>query len=93
MTTIRKYLEAKLFSNGLWEDQASAVVTAYENSSGGQAMKGRMDDDISGYPSSMMIFLWIMVEAKAVEWIDANCPKHWARSMFTGVSQHRTGTV
>lgn len=80
--TIRKKLEERLYENGLFEDQAAAVVKRFEESEAGKPMKGRMDEDESSYPSNLMVVLWVSVKHSAVEWIDENIPQHWARAVF-----------
>lgn len=72
-----------LYSQGLFEDQAKEIVEKYINSPAGELMKDRMDDDESGYPAQFFSVIWIGVKVVAVDWIDENCPKHWARPMFT----------
>ena len=80
--TIRKKLERALESNGLFQDQAVAVVQHFESSPAGEPMKGRLDEDETAYPPQLFGVLWISVQQAAVEWIDANKPQHWARAVF-----------
>jgi hypothetical protein len=79
---IRDRLQKKLEENMLFPQEATEVLARYENSDVGESMRGRMDDDESGYPLQLMAVVWTGIKHMAVEWIDENKPKHFARSMF-----------
>ncbi len=81
--TVREFLREHLEGNGLWPKEAEAVIGAMVASSV-EAMANRWDDFVEGYPPFMKS-LWIATANKeAVTYIDANCPRHFARPMFTG---------
>lgn len=79
---IREKLLNLLYENGLFEDQALAVLALYEESEMGKVMKDRLDDDIEGYPATVLAGTWMGVCHYALKWIDSNLPQHWARPMF-----------
>lgn len=80
--TIRKKLLTMLGEHGLFETQAQEVLTSYTESELGDAMKGRLDDEVSDYPESVLTVTWLGVKSTTTKWMDANCPEHWARPMF-----------
>lgn len=71
-----------LVGNGLFEREADAVMEALI---AGSSPAIRWQDDVSGYPPSVIAVLWISARRKAVEYIDANCPRHWARPLLDDV--------
>lgn len=79
---LREKLLKELVDNGLFESDAVTVIARYEESEIGAPMKGRLDDDVSGYPESVFISTWIGVKHAALTWIDETCPQHWARALF-----------
>jgi len=85
--TIREVLEKRLCEHGMWPDEAKQVLKNAETHATCEAMKGRWDEQESGYPGFMLRVLWVSVTKIAVEWIDANKPKHFARSILTGVEK------
>ncbi len=80
--TIRKKMTTMLYENGLFEKEATAIIDHYLEGKMGSAMKGRMDDDLTAYPAALISVTWLGVKNAAVDWIDKNCPQHWARGMF-----------
>lgn len=82
--TIREQLEKHLTDSGLFETQAKAVIDALiaDDELTGSVMKDRWHEDVSLYPPQMLAVLTQSANAKALEWIDANKPQHWARGMF-----------
>jgi hypothetical protein len=80
--TIRKIFEQRLYENGLFQDQAAEVVRRAEEAEGNEAMRGRWDDDESGYPPQLIPVVWLSVKAAALAWIDENCPGAWFRPLF-----------
>ena len=86
--TIRKWAEEYLFKRGMFEDDARVVVQATVDAKGSEAMAGRWDDEIEGYPPSLLALLTMALDREALAHIDKNCPKAWYRPMFV-----RHGTV
>ena len=75
-------LRTALYNNGLFEDQADAVLSKVVNQKD-SPMQGRWNDPASDYPPIMLSVLMLDVNASALEWIDNNAPRHWARPLFT----------
>jgi hypothetical protein len=80
--TFRQKMMEMLEGNGLFDSQAKAVVDSYTNGPLGEDMKERMGDEIDGYPDSVLVATWMGVKQSALDWIEKNCPEHWARGMF-----------
>ncbi len=80
--TIAQAILKHLEDNGLWGDEPAKVLAAMKASPANEAMQGRWDDDVAGYPAPLMAVLIMGANRAAVEWIDANKPKHFARAMF-----------
>ena len=80
--TIRQVLFNRCLGNGLFESQANEILAnvLYE---GDNELKSRWNDNYEDYPDAVINVLWLAVCRHAVKWIDANCPKHWARSFFS----------
>jgi len=81
--SIYNTLRTKLYDNGLFENQADAVLENLMKSEAQEPMKGRWNDSVEGYPKVLLVMGWIAAQDEAVKWIDANLPQHWARPMFT----------
>lgn len=47
------------------------------------SMKNCWQDETESHPPELLAVLMLSVKQHAVVWIDANKPKHWARSMLT----------
>ena len=80
--TIREMMETKLQENGLWPDEATAIMEAIEDEKCAESMKGRWKDAADGYPPQLFAVSWMVVQAVAAKWLEANKPMHWARAMF-----------
>jgi hypothetical protein len=78
--TIRQWAERYLYERGMFPDQAKAVVDAVEADN--EPMKGRWNHATDGYPHPLLAVLTFAIDAAAVEWIDANLPRAWYRSIF-----------
>jgi hypothetical protein len=80
--TIQEKMTRLLEDNGLSPDQAQAVIQLAIADKSLKFMKTRWDDECGGYPSPLFAVVWKSIKYMAVEWMDANMPKHFARSMF-----------
>ncbi len=79
--TIREYLSDYLANRGLFADEAAKVIEAYKDRE--TSISSRMNDDIfTDYPPEFIKVLIVTIRGEAVDWIDKNKPKHWARGMF-----------
>ncbi len=79
---IRDKMLKELQEHGLSEEQAAKVMESFESNSLGEPMKGRMDDNEKDYPPAILTATWMSVKLTALNWIDENSPRHWARPMF-----------
>lgn len=80
--TVRKFLSDKMEENGLWPDEAEAVIKTIEEDKANITLAQVLDKQIEGYPPMVMSIAWITVCDKAVKYIDEHKPKHFARFMF-----------
>jgi len=80
--TTRDSMLKHLVTHGLFANQAEDIVKRYEESKDGEPMKGRWDSATEGYPPTLLAVLRISINVVAVEYIDENCPGHFARHMF-----------
>lgn len=80
--TFQEAITKRLVDHGLFDTQAEKVMKALMESPASESMKGRWKDDIEGYPPQMMPVIWMGAKIEAIAFIDAECPKHWARPMF-----------
>ena len=81
MKIIEKF-EAMLVENGMFPEQAKAVMQEVVTDEASAPMSGRWTDDVDGYPPELFAVIWFSVKEHALAWIDANLPKAWFRSMF-----------
>ena len=88
--TIREAMRKYLTDNGLWPDEADAVLASAEKSlvrafagRGGvqSPMTWYWDDDSVGSPK-LLAAVELQVKSCALEWIDENQPAHFARPAF-----------
>lgn len=86
MPTIREKLIEMLEGHGLFESDAKAILDQYLASDFGKSMQRQMNDDLEGCPPQLLPTVWMAVKTTAADWIDRNCPKHWARPMFDPAS-------
>lgn len=83
-STIEGKILARMVNNGLFPEQAQEVMAAYKASDAGKSMAGRWSDSPRDYPQAVMGGIWLGIQTQAIDWIEKNCPEHWAKPMFTG---------
>ena len=81
---IEDTLKRELIDHGLWEKEADAILEEAKADPANELMKDRWTDDAEGYPRPLLGILWIGIKSKAVDWLKANKPDHWALSMLGG---------
>lgn len=74
---------AQLVDRGMFETQAKAVMEAAMADPVNEAMQGRWNDAVDGYPPQMQAVCLVSIKSQALKWIDQNCPQAWFRAMFT----------
>ena len=82
MATIQEEIKTKLVDNGMFEDQADAVISAMKADESNEAMSNRWQDNPSGYPPQFLAALWFSAKGYAREYIIKNCPNAWFRPCF-----------
>jgi len=78
--TIEEQIKEWLFSQGMWENQAAAIVEIMKADDANKAMAGRWGED---YPDALFPALLPSVKQAALDYIDANCPQTHLRHLFT----------
>lgn len=82
MTFEQKALEM-LESNGMFPDQARAVLAMMKTDPANEVIKERWGHDIAGYGDIMINVLWANAKYNALRYIDENIPRAWFRPLFT----------
>ena len=79
--TVREKLEEVLVNHGLWPEEASIVFELMlERSVQGDGLgEVKWNDSAEAYPAQLLAVVLLILKERAVEWIDANKPKHFAR--------------
>lgn len=81
--SIEEYLRKKLDEHAMFKDQIDGIMALVKADKESMAsMTDRWNDDISGYDEMLLKMWWLTTCRYAVQWIDANKPKHWARPVF-----------
>lgn len=80
--TIRAKLEGMLDERCMLPTDIKQIIDGWLTTEPGKPMAGRMNDQVTGYPPALMPVCWMSLSHYTVEWIDQNCPQHWARPMF-----------
>ncbi len=81
--TIQETLRKHLVDRGLRPLDALAIVNLYGLSNACPAdMANRFGDHTEGYPPQLMAALVFGVRQVALDWIDSNKPKHFARLLL-----------
>ncbi len=85
MDTIEGKLKDRLVANGMFPEQAQAVIDMAKNRTDlFPDMESRWADEVEGYPQQAIAVLWFGIKHIALEWIDANLPQAWYRPLFSG---------
>jgi len=79
--TIKETVHKYLTDHGLWPHEADAVVDQMQIDINEPQMWAASVDH---YPAAMLAVLYLRADLAAVDWIDDNKPRHFARSLFTG---------
>lgn len=80
--TIQESIETRLVEHGLWPDEAHTVVEALKADEASKPMSGRWHEDTAAYPHPLLTVVWIGAKRQAAEWLKANKPQHFARSLL-----------
>ena len=80
--TIREKLRRFMTDRGLWSHEADEILSKIESDESNKELTQVFNDVAEGYPKEFMAVAILVVSHDVVEWIDANCPKHFARMNF-----------
>ena len=80
--TIGEKLSKMLDDRGLFPKQTEAILKNYVDGPLGAEMRSRLNDSVEDYPPVLLTVCWMGLQKTALDWIDENCPQHWARPMF-----------
>jgi hypothetical protein len=81
--TFREVCKKHLVDNGLFEDQAEAVLSAIdaEDQESHEAYR-TFNRECGGYPMQLRALYIAKANSAAADWIRENMPRHWALPMF-----------
>jgi hypothetical protein len=82
MTTFKEALIEDLTSSGFSPDQALEVFSQLVERPEQASMKGRWDEDYTGYPAPIFSILLVAIRNIAFEYIKENMPNAWFRPIF-----------
>ena len=83
--TLEQKMRELLEQHGMWSDGLEATMKeAKESDLLKDTMRERWNDDVEGYPQTLVVALWLNVRSLALNWVDANCPEAWYRPMLAG---------
>jgi hypothetical protein len=80
--SIEEKIEQLLQQNGMFPDQAKAVMARVKDDEANSPMSDRWGDSADEYPPVIISLAWLSAKHHAIEWIDENLPKAWFRPMF-----------
>jgi len=80
--SIEEKMRQMLVENGLFEQDCDAVMEIVKGFEYAKSMQNRWNDATDGYTDKALVAVWRLVKQAALEWIDANCPMAFNRSMF-----------
>lgn len=81
--TVRQAIEKRLVEHGLWPNEATTIVKELEPKEVVEAFQGRWDEDESVYGPMMVNIIFLSAKRQALEYIDKDCPSHFARVLLT----------
>ena len=80
--TLQETIKQRLIDNGVWEDEAVAIIEQAKTDKVLQHLQNRWNDDIEGYPVQLLVATWYAVKRVAIEWLQVQSPKHFALWML-----------
>jgi len=82
MTTFKQALIEDLTSSGFFPDQATEVFNLFVEQPAQVSMKGRWNEDVTGYPAMILNISLVAIRATALDYIKEKMPKAWFRPVF-----------
>ena len=80
--TIEQYIKDRLIASGMFDNAAVQIIERLKAKKAMESMKTRWQDNIEGYPKSVLVAIWICAEDVALDWIDEFLPLAWNRPLF-----------
>ncbi len=77
---LEQVLSCHLEDRGLFGAQTAAVVARVKSMPAFSTL--HWSDDASGYPAQMLAAIKLNGNLCAIQWMDEECPGHFARSLF-----------
>ena len=81
--TVADKLSALLVERMLWDHEAESIIQAMREDDAHAQLTEAFDKEWEGYPTQFHAVAWTITKQQAIEWIDANKPQHFARSVLT----------
>jgi len=85
--TFDQLVLSDLESNGMFADQAAAVLAQMKADPSNEPMEGRWQEDVAGYPPAMAKMSIFVARRAALAWIEENEPRAWFKPMFQTESE------
>lgn len=82
MRTVERELIKLMVENGLSESAALEVIESIKANVEVVALAEVLHEGWDEYPVGFKAVAWMTTKRFVVEWIDKNCPAHFARSLF-----------
>ena len=80
--TFEQKIQEMLVANWMFESQAKEVINEMKKDKWIESMEGRWNDDISGYPDTIVNAMWFAAKTAALDYIEKNIPQAWFKPMF-----------
>lgn len=82
MATFKQAIIEDLTSSGFFPDQALEVFNLFIEQPAQASMKGRWNEDVTGYPAMILNISMLAIRSVALEYIKEKMPKAWFRPVF-----------
>jgi len=80
--TVKEKLHEYLTSNRLWPEEAEEILDSIEMDKTHYALNEVIHKQADGYPTQFFAAANMTVRFAALDWIDANKPRHYAQYML-----------
>jgi hypothetical protein len=80
--SIESKFSKMLVARGMFPEQAAEVIAAVKADKANEEISTRFSDNEEKYMPQLMAAMWETTRQYALEWIDANLPRAWYRSLF-----------
>ncbi len=80
--TIEQYIRDYLSKRMLFDNDIDKIIAIMKQDPANEPMKDRWNDSVDGYPAAIIQLAVFSAKNAALQWMDSECPKHFARLMF-----------